>query len=57
MKYRCDNDRCGTERSSHTDLAVYGTCKECRCGWMRRVRSTPAATDEAARGATAKEKG
>jgi hypothetical protein len=39
-KYRCSNDGCGVERTSKTDLAVYGTCKECGVGVMRRVLPT-----------------
>jgi hypothetical protein len=35
--YRCDADSCGAERYSTGRLAIYGTCRECGCGLLRRV--------------------
>jgi hypothetical protein len=37
--YRCDNSECGWERCSATNLAIYGTCKACRFGLLRRATS------------------
>lgn len=36
IRYQCDNPGCGVDRMSRTNLAVYGTCKECGTGTMRR---------------------
>jgi hypothetical protein len=36
-KFRCSNDRCGVERTVDTTLSVYGMCKSCWVGLMRRV--------------------
>lgn len=35
--YRCEIEQCGAEKRSRTKLAVYGTCKDCETGFMRRV--------------------
>lgn len=36
IHYQCDNPGCEMRRTSRTNLAVYGTCKECGTGVMRR---------------------
>lgn len=35
--YRCDNDACGAEKFSETDLNNFGACKVCITGLLRRA--------------------
>jgi hypothetical protein len=39
-KYRCDNDGCGVEKTSTTELAIFGTCRECGTGTLRRTMTS-----------------
>lgn len=47
IRYVCDNQRCGAEKTSSTNLRIYGDCRECNSGVLRRVDT---ATKEERRG-------